>query len=336
MSESSSHQHEEINHAALHSGHESATSIEDSSMTRTNQKRRRHGHRFHGFKFMLVAISYFFHMNQFLETDAFSLSPSYVPRPSSFSTGSCFEQGGHSYPFHHDCNGRHHGKMRMSSLADLPAHHESSSAHSSGSSSPSSSSSSARLSDFQRRMKGLIKRNNNGGVNELTGAPLRNGAPLRRTLGRTSPGAVAGGGERPENLRTVVTLEEYKEALDENRGKIIVVRFFATWCKACKAIQPLYYRMAAHYPELLFLEVPVTNQNANLHQGLGVPSLPYGHIYYPEAGLVEEMKISKKYFGNLVKRVRWYQDGFCGVDETLVPEGDEESDSCNTGSGDCD
>ncbi len=95
--------------------------------------------------------------------------------------------------------------------------------------------------------------------------------------------------------------------------------------------------MAAHYPDLLFLEVPVTNQNANLHQGLGVPSLPYGHIYYPEAGLVEEMKISKKYFGNLVKRVRWYHDGFCGVEETLVSERDEEPGSCDAdGSGNCD
>ncbi|EED89478.1 hypothetical protein THAPSDRAFT_263903, partial [Thalassiosira pseudonana CCMP1335] len=113
------------------------------------------------------------------------------------------------------------------------------------------------------------------------------------------------------NLKTVNTLGEYKEALDEERGKIVVVRFFATWCKACKAIQPSFYRMASLYPHIQFLEVPVTNENANLHQGLEVPSLPYGHIYYPGAGLVEELKISKKYFPNLVRMVRWYDTGSC-------------------------
>ncbi|KAL7536565.1 hypothetical protein ACHAXR_007242, partial [Thalassiosira sp. AJA248-18] len=114
-------------------------------------------------------------------------------------------------------------------------------------------------------------------------------------LVKRNGGRSVGQGQRankPANLRTVSTLEEYKEVLDEEKGKIVVVRFFATWCKACKAIQPSYYRMASIYPEMVFLEVPVTNENTNLHQGLEVPSLPYGHIYYPDAGLVEEMKIS--------------------------------------------
>lgn len=82
--------------------------------------------------------------------------------------------------------------------------------------------------------------------------------------------------------------------------------------------------MASVYPHITFLEVPVTNQNVNLHQGLEIPSLPFGHIYYPEAGLVEELKISKKYFQNLVKAVRWYDQGGCGVDEYLTPDSDGE------------
>jgi hypothetical protein len=82
--------------------------------------------------------------------------------------------------------------------------------------------------------------------------------------------------------------------------------------------------MASLYPNITFLEVPVTNENANLHQGLEVPSLPYGHIYYPEAGLVEELKISKKYFPNLVKMVRWYEVGACGLDESASLVEDDE------------
>lgn len=130
--------------------------------------------------------------------------------------------------------------------------------------------------------------------------------------------------DKPANLRTVHTLLDYKNQLEENSDKIVVVRFFATWCKACKAIQPSFYRMASLYPNITFLEVPVTNENANLHQGLEVPSLPYGHIYYPEAGLVEELKISKKYFPNLVKMVRWYEVGACGLDESASLVDDDE------------
>ena len=81
--------------------------------------------------------------------------------------------------------------------------------------------------------------------------------------------------------------------------------------------------MAALYPNAVFVEVPVTNHNANLHQGLEVPSLPYGHIYYPGAGLVEELKISKKYFHRLVKLVRWYDQGGCGLEEAVPPETEE-------------
>ena len=71
---------------------------------------------------------------------------------------------------------------------------------------PSQSSpvSASRMSDFQQRMKGIVKRN----------------------VGTSRSAA-----ERPANLRTVHTLEEYKDALDASSGKMVVVRFFATWCK---------------------------------------------------------------------------------------------------------
>ena len=106
------------------------------------------------------------------------------------------------------------------------------------------------------------------------------------------------------------TLEEYKNIVGGNKDKLIVVRFYAPWCKvrralkpthgltwylllgsdnhcilqfqivltrpitffiltiqACKAIAPAFYRLAATYTNALFIDVPVTAENANLHQG---------------------------------------------------------------------
>lgn len=77
------------------------------------------------------------------------------------------------------------------------------------------------------------------------------------------------------------------------------------------------------------MDVPVTPENANLHQGLGVPSLPFGHIYHPTGGLVEELKIAKKNFPKFARVLKYYLDGKCDVEEyeeimrKVVDDGDE-------------
>jgi len=119
----------------------------------------------------------------------------------------------------------------------------------------------------------------------------------------------------PDNLMKLETLEEYKNIVGGNKDKLIVVRFYAPWCKACKAIAPAFYRLAATYTNALFIDVPVTAENANLHQGLGVTSLPFGHIYHPTGGLVEEIKISKKYFPKFARVLKTYVVGLCDVEE---------------------
>jgi hypothetical protein len=74
-------------------------------------------------------------------------------------------------------------------------------------------------------------------------------------------------------------------------------------------------------PDVKFVDVPVTNDNANLHQGLGVPSLPFGHIYHPSAGLVEELKLTRKFFPVYEQSLHSYYTGSCDIPD------DEESSS---------
>ena len=71
-----------------------------------------------------------------------------------------------------------------------------------------------------------------------------------------------------------------------------------------------------------FMECPVTKDNAILHQGLGVPSLPYGHIYHSKAGLVEEMKLNKNVFTNFESTLASYANGYC-----TISYGDEKDDA---------
>ena len=57
------------------------------------------------------------------------------------------------------------------------------------------------------------------------------------------------------------------------------------------------------------MDVPATSDNVNLHRGLGALSIPFGNIYHPTGGLVEESKISKKYFAKFARVLNTYIEG---------------------------
>mmetsp|Transcript_2047 Transcript_2047/g.3367 ORF Transcript_2047/g.3367 Transcript_2047/m.3367 type:complete len:227 (-) Transcript_2047:112-792(-) len=103
---------------------------------------------------------------------------------------------------------------------------------------------------------------------------------------------------RPPNVKTAVSLEEFASVIQEGRtnNQLVVVRFYATWCKKCHAIRPSFDKVASSKPEVIFVDVPVTNTNVELHQGLKVTSVPFAHIYCPDKGLVVEEKISRSRF----------------------------------------
>jgi thiol-disulfide isomerase/thioredoxin len=126
----------------------------------------------------------------------------------------------------------------------------------------------------------------------------------------------------PPNVFTVESLEDYKHTVGEEDAKLVCVRFYAPWCKACKAVQPLFYHMANTFPNVKFVDVPCTNKNSNLHQGLDVPSLPFGHIYHPDGGLVEELRMTRKCIPSFATKLQSYVKGNCelqGVGDVTSP-----------------
>ena len=88
---------------------------------------------------------------------------------------------------------------------------------------------------------------------------------------------------RPDNMKTARSLQEYACVIEQARAskRIVVVKFHATWCKKCHSLRPAFSKMAALNPGTVFLDVPVTESNSNLHQGLGIESVPFGHVYHP-------------------------------------------------------
>jgi len=176
----------------------------------------------------------------------------------------------------------------------------------------SSSSSSATFSTNRRRTRS----NNNGGSLEQRLRDMYKQDQKKQNERRHSV------------VKVVHTLDQFKKLLaKEGKDKIVIVRFYANWCKACKATTPYYYSLANRHNEstksknsICFVDVPITDKNVDLHQGLGIPSIPYGHIYIPdnkeEGGLlVEEFRMMKKVYKNhkVQTLLNWYAQGYCNL-----------------------
>uniref|UniRef100_A0A7S1BE29 Thioredoxin domain-containing protein n=1 Tax=Corethron hystrix TaxID=216773 RepID=A0A7S1BE29_9STRA len=112
--------------------------------------------------------------------------------------------------------------------------------------------------------------------------------------------------QRPPNFIRVESQKDFNTALSRGtkEHKMVIVRFFANWCKTCRAMEPRYRRLVVTFPDILFLDVPVTSKTQFVLAELGVESVPYGHVYIPEDGLVEKMSIKKKNFSSLVAAIK--------------------------------
>lgn len=115
-------------------------------------------------------------------------------------------------------------------------------------------------------------------------------------------------------VQLIDTIQDYKKEVVDEEDRIVVVRFFAPWCKSCKAAHPHFKKLVSrHSPNVKFVEVPLTKETAYIHEGLGVPSVPFGHIYHPDAGLVEELKINKRVIGEFRDALASYVNGSCAL-----------------------
>jgi len=121
----------------------------------------------------------------------------------------------------------------------------------------------------------------------------------------------------PVVLQDVKTLDEYKGVLDDAREarRMVAVFWYSPWCKACRAAIPGIRTLAKDFPDVQFIKVPAVEENANLHQGLDVPSVPFMHLYVPDnPRLVEERRMTRKKLPAFRKLLRDYETGRCSLE----------------------
>jgi hypothetical protein len=107
--------------------------------------------------------------------------------------------------------------------------------------------------------------------------------------------------------------------------------------RACKAMAPTYLKFARQFSDYKFIQVPISSDNASLHQGLGVNSVPFVHVYHPIMGLIEEQKVTRKHLPGLLRQLNDYRLSQCSLEQgteswsTESPYGFDEHDEDEVG-----
>jgi thioredoxin 1 len=59
-----------------------------------------------------------------------------------------------------------------------------------------------------------------------------------------------------------------------NKGKTLIVDFWATWCGPCRALGPIVEEVSKRYPDVTFAKVDV-DENPELCQLFNIQSIPF-------------------------------------------------------------
>lgn len=87
--------------------------------------------------------------------------------------------------------------------------------------------------------------------------------------------------EYPGNKVVAVTsIEMWNSIIADpaNKGKLMVIDFYATWCPPCRAASPVYGKMSIDFEDVLFLKVDV-DAMSTLMRECNVRAMPTFQLY---------------------------------------------------------
>lgn len=132
--------------------------------------------------------------------------------------------------------------------------------------------------------------------------------------------------KKPNHIIDVTSISKFRDVVLENgmkQHKISAVRWYAPWCRSCRAVEPIFYglhdKLGHRNHQVQYIDVAAT-KDGKLHASFGVPKVPYGHIYYPGVGLVEELRFTPKRANDFEQILRSYADGYCDLSQSIYEE----------------
>jgi thiol-disulfide isomerase/thioredoxin len=87
-------------------------------------------------------------------------------------------------------------------------------------------------------------------------------------------------GIQAREITKLANSDEFQAKVEEaaRDGKSLVIAFFASWCRTCKATKPKFMKIAKSYPEVEFCEILFDN-NKEFAKEKGIKALPFFEVY---------------------------------------------------------
>lgn len=103
-------------------------------------------------------------------------------------------------------------------------------------------------------------------------------------------------------VQTLAETEEFLQLLGEAaaNGEVVVVKYYARFCRACKAVAPKFERLARQYEgvNLRFVDVEFESSKP-LCKAMGIKSLPHTQVFAGSQGKVADFSIAPSKFDRL-------------------------------------
>ncbi|CAM9359152.1 unnamed protein product [Ascophyllum nodosum] len=127
---------------------------------------------------------------------------------------------------------------------------------------------------------------------------------IRRRKAPPSPAPVSDVEIRNAPVEVIRSESEYIAILKENEQSLVVIKFFATWCRSCKSMDLKYRRLALEHENVKFYEVDVL-ESPELKKAMAVKAVPTVKLHAGSLGEVASFPCGPKkvtVYGTVVVR----------------------------------
>ncbi len=121
--------------------------------------------------------------------------------------------------------------------------------------------------------------------------------------------AMSSGGkfeEFPGNkVQSITSIDVWNDILKDssNKGKLILIDFYAVWCPPCRSASPVYGKMSIEYDDVLFLKVDV-DVMPELMREQNVRAMPTFQLYRDHKQLDHVVGFSEQKIKNMLDKFR--------------------------------